>query len=158
LDTAVSYARALAPYRSRWYEEAGDPLDYDLQAKLAPHYPGPMATGRKPISVKIPQSHPLRGLRSDRDVLQLMSLSYGLVEYLRILEMLREQGVTECCNYLRWPSNVSHRCRLGWAERILPWNLPAFWWIRGHFCEDSYVRMLQNTGIALEAKSELSAS
>ena len=35
LDTAVTYAKALAPYKLRWYEEPGDPLDYELQAKLA---------------------------------------------------------------------------------------------------------------------------
>ncbi len=37
LDTAISYARALAPYQLRWFEEAGDPLDYELQAKLSHH-------------------------------------------------------------------------------------------------------------------------
>jgi len=35
LDTAVAYARALSQYPLFWYEEAGDPLDYELQAKLA---------------------------------------------------------------------------------------------------------------------------
>src|SRR5882762_3332733 len=44
LENAVAYAQALAPYGLRWYEEAGDPLDYQLQAKLANYYPGPMAT------------------------------------------------------------------------------------------------------------------
>ncbi|MCL4166052.1 UNVERIFIED_CONTAM: hypothetical protein GTU68_017298, partial [Idotea baltica] len=28
LETALAYADALAPYNLRWYEEAGDPLDY----------------------------------------------------------------------------------------------------------------------------------
>src|SRR5882757_11448165 len=94
LDTAVSYASALAPYGLRWYEEAGDPLDYDLQAKLAPHYPGPMATGENLFSVQDARNLiRYAGLRSDRDVLQFdCALSYGLVEYLRILEMLREHG------------------------------------------------------------------
>src|ERR1700736_4522352 len=32
LATAVVYAEALAPYDLRWYEEPGDPLDYQLQA------------------------------------------------------------------------------------------------------------------------------
>ena len=38
LETAIAYAHALEPYGLRWYEEAGDPLDYELQAKLAGHY------------------------------------------------------------------------------------------------------------------------
>ena len=32
LDTAVAYAKALEPYGLFWYQEAGDPLDFDLQA------------------------------------------------------------------------------------------------------------------------------
>jgi L-alanine-DL-glutamate epimerase-like enolase superfamily enzyme len=37
IKTAIQYARALAPYDLFWYEEAGDPLDYELQAELANH-------------------------------------------------------------------------------------------------------------------------
>ena len=32
LATAIAYAKALAPYDLFWYEEAGDPLDFALQA------------------------------------------------------------------------------------------------------------------------------
>jgi L-alanine-DL-glutamate epimerase-like enolase superfamily enzyme len=35
LKTAVEYAKALSQYDLFWYEEAGDPLDYALQAELA---------------------------------------------------------------------------------------------------------------------------
>ena len=35
--TAIAYAKALSQYDLFWYEEAGDPLDYDLQAELAKH-------------------------------------------------------------------------------------------------------------------------
>ena len=52
LETALAYASALAPYRLRWYEEAGDPLDYDLQAKLSEVYEPPMATGENLFSVQ----------------------------------------------------------------------------------------------------------
>src|ERR1700676_4642047 len=37
-DTGDAYARALAPYKLRWFEEAGDPLGYALQAKLSEVY------------------------------------------------------------------------------------------------------------------------
>jgi len=36
-------------YRLRWYEEPGDPLDFELQAELANHYPGTNGHGQKPI-------------------------------------------------------------------------------------------------------------
>lgn len=94
LPTAIEYARALAPYRLRWYEEAGDPLDYALQAELANHYHEPMATGENLFSMQDARNL-IRygGMRADRDLLQFdCALSYGLVEYLRTLDMLREHG------------------------------------------------------------------
>src|SRR6185503_6018235 len=38
LDTALAYAAALTPYGLRWYEEAGDPLDFELQSQLGEAY------------------------------------------------------------------------------------------------------------------------
>jgi L-alanine-DL-glutamate epimerase-like enolase superfamily enzyme len=94
LETALAYAEALAPYGLRWFEEAGDPLDYALQARLGEVYPGPLATGENLFSVQDARNL-IRygGMRPDRDVLQFdCALSYGLVEYLRILDMLTEHG------------------------------------------------------------------
>jgi L-alanine-DL-glutamate epimerase-like enolase superfamily enzyme len=94
LETATVYAKALAPYNLRWYEEAGDPLDYELQARLSEIYPNTMATGENLFS--LPDARNLiryGGMRPDRDVLQFdCALSYGLVEYLHILDMLTEHG------------------------------------------------------------------
>jgi len=94
LATAIAYGEALARHDLFWYEEAGDPLDFALQAELGKHYAGPMATGENLFS--LPDARNLirhGGLRKDRDWLQFdCALSYGLVEYLRILQMLREQG------------------------------------------------------------------
>ena len=47
---AVSYARALAPYGLRWYEEPGDPLDYQLMADVAREYAPSLATGENLFS------------------------------------------------------------------------------------------------------------
>jgi D(-)-tartrate dehydratase len=92
--TAIAYARALAPYNLRWYEEAGDPLDYALQAELASHYEPPMATGENLFSMQDSRNL-IRygGMRPDRDILQFdPALSYGLVEYLRTIDMLKQHG------------------------------------------------------------------
>ncbi|MEX2598922.1 MAG: mandelate racemase/muconate lactonizing enzyme family protein, partial [Dehalococcoidia bacterium] len=94
LPTALAYGEALAPYGLRWYEEAGDPLDYALQAELAKHYGPPLATGENLFSMQDARNL-IRygGMQPNRDILQFdPALSYGLVEYLRILEMLREHG------------------------------------------------------------------
>src|SRR4030081_7669 len=50
LETAIGYAKMLRDYPLFWYEEAGDPLDFQLQAALAEFYPGPMATGENLFS------------------------------------------------------------------------------------------------------------
>ncbi len=94
LDTALAYGRALAQYPLFWYEEAGDPLDYALQAELGKAYAGPLATGENLFSMQDARNL-IRygGMRPDRDWLQFdCALSYGLVEYLRTLDMLREHG------------------------------------------------------------------
>ena len=94
LATATAYGEALEPYGLFWYEEAGDPLDYELQARLAERYEPPLATGENLFSHQDARNL-LRygGMRADRDFLQFDPvLSYGLVEYLRILDVLDEQG------------------------------------------------------------------
>src|SRR5437879_2470056 len=50
LETAIAYAKMLRDYPLFWYEEAGDPLDFQLQAALADCYPAPMATGENLFS------------------------------------------------------------------------------------------------------------
>src|SRR2546421_12781147 len=44
LETAIAYAKMLRDYPLFWYEEAGDPLDFQLQAALPEFYPGSIAT------------------------------------------------------------------------------------------------------------------
>ena len=94
LDTAVAYGRALARYPLFWYEEAGDPLDYALQAELGNVYAGPLATGENLFSMQDARNLVrYGGMRPDRDWLQFdCALSYGLVEYMRTLDMLKQHG------------------------------------------------------------------
>ncbi len=94
LKTAIAYAEAIEPYGLFWYEEIGDPLDYGLQAAMAGIYPHPMATGENLFSMQDARNL-IRygGMRPDRDWLQFdCALSYGLVEYMRTMAMLREHG------------------------------------------------------------------
>jgi len=94
LATALVYARELEPLGLFWYEEAGDPLDYTLQAVLGEHYPHPLATGENLFSHR-DAINLLRhgGMRPDRDYLQMDPvLSYGLVEYLRMLAAMKAHG------------------------------------------------------------------
>jgi len=161
LDTAIAYAEALAPYGLRWYEEAGDPLDYDLQAKLAPRYPGPMATGENLFSVQDARNLiRYAGLRPDRDILQFdCALSYGLVEYLRILEMLKEHGWSprRCIPHggHQMSLNIAAGLGLGGNESYPGIFQPFGGFADGIPVEDSYVRLPEIPGIGFEAKNEL---
>jgi L-alanine-DL-glutamate epimerase-like enolase superfamily enzyme len=94
LEQAIAYAKMLREYPLFWYEEAGDPLDFALQAALAAFYPGPMATGENLFSHQDARNL-LRygGMRADRDWLQFdCALSYGLCEYQRTLEAVEAAG------------------------------------------------------------------
>jgi D(-)-tartrate dehydratase len=161
LDTAVAYAKALAPYGLRWYEEAGDPLDYELQAKLAEHYPGPMATGENLFSLQDARNL-IRygGMRSDRDVLQFdCALSYGLVEYLRILEMLKAYGWSpaRCIPHggHQMSLNIAAGLGLGGNESYPGIFQPFGGFADGIPIENSHVGLPQIPGIGFEAKNEL---
>jgi len=93
---AEAYCAALSPYGLRWFEEVGDPLDYELNRRVCEMYDGPIATGENLFSRQDARNL-LRygGMRSDRDILQFdCGLSYGLVEYLRTLDQLNEYGWT----------------------------------------------------------------
>src|SRR6186997_1109636 len=94
LEDAVAYAKMLRDYPLFWYEEAGDPLDFALQASLAEFYPAAMATGENLFSHQDAKNL-IRygGMRPDRDWLQFdCALSYGLCEYQRTLEVLKTYG------------------------------------------------------------------
>jgi len=94
LETALAYARELEPLGLFWYEEAGDPLDYRLQSELACRYRQPLATGENLFSHQ-DTANLLQygGMRPAQDYLQMDPvLSYGLTEYLRILDELKAHG------------------------------------------------------------------
>jgi D(-)-tartrate dehydratase len=94
LDTALRYIRALADYPLMWLEEPVNPLDYESHRVLAEQSNLPLAVGENLFSADDARNL-LRygGLQHDRDLLQFdISLSYGLVEYRRILADLAEQG------------------------------------------------------------------
>lgn len=98
---AIKYADMIHSFGDRilWYEEAGDPLDYALQAEVSAHLKSigshlPMATGENLFSA-VDARNLLRhgGMNPEIDTLQFdCALSYGLVEYMRTLEHLAELG------------------------------------------------------------------
>ena len=160
---ALEYARALEPYGLRWYEEPGDPLDYALMAELAAAYPLPLATGENLFSHQDARNL-LRygGMRPDRDVLQFdCALSYGLVEYLRTLEVMRESG----WSWRQVVPHGGHQMSLNIAAGLgLGGNesYPGVFQPFGGFADDlavadGYVCLPDSPGIGFERKQSLYA-
>jgi L-alanine-DL-glutamate epimerase-like enolase superfamily enzyme len=94
MQAARAYAEAIQPYRLRWYEEVGDPLDFDLNRELTGLYEGAVATGENLFSVQDVRNL-LRygGMRRGLDVFQMdAGLSYGITEYARMIDELEAHG------------------------------------------------------------------
>ena len=163
LETACLYAEALEPYGLFWYEEPGDPLDYALQAELAQHYAGPMATGENLFSHQDARNL-LRhgGLRPDRDWLQFdPALSYGLVEYKRMLDLLPEHGFSRanCIPHggHQMALDIAAGLGLGGNESY-PDVFHPFGGFADSVCiEDGLVGLHQSPGIGFEEKAALIA-
>ena len=163
LPTAIEYARALAAYDLFWYEEAGDPLDYDLQAELARHYPKPMATGENLFSMQDARNLIRHGgMRPDIDWLQFdPALSYGLVEYLRTLDMLRSNGWSpkRCIPHggHQMSLNIAAGLGLGGNESYPDLFQPYGGFPDGVRVEAGHITMPDLPGIGFEGKSDLYA-
>jgi D(-)-tartrate dehydratase len=163
LKTAIEYANALLQYDLFWYEEAGDPLDYELQAELAQHYDKPMATGENLFSMQDARNL-IRygGMRPDRDWLQFdCALSYGLVEYLRILDMLKGYGWSpaRCIPHGGHQMSLAIAAGLGLGgnESYPDLFQPFGGFPDGVNVQDSYVTLPELPGIGFEGKSDLYA-
>ncbi len=161
MDTAIAYAKALNPYDLFWYEEAGDPLDYELQAVLRNYYDKPMATGENLFSMQDARNLVRHGgMRPDRDWLQFdCALSYGLVEYLRTLDMLRQHGWSpaRCIPHGGHQMSLAIAAGLGLGgnESYPDLFQPFGGFPDGVRVEQGHVTLPELPGIGFEGKSDL---
>lgn len=160
-QTAIEYGKALSAYELFWYEEAGDPLDFELQAELANHYPNSMATGENLFSMQDARNL-IRygGMRPDRDWLQFdCALSYGLVEYLRTLDMIKSYGWSSrrCIPHggHQMSLNIAAGLGLGGNESYPDLFLPFGGFPDGVEVEDGFVTLPELPGIGFEGKRKL---
>jgi L-alanine-DL-glutamate epimerase-like enolase superfamily enzyme len=161
LKTALEYTRALSQYDLFWFEEAGDPLDFELQAELSKHYAGALATGENLFSMQDARNL-IRygGMRKDRDWLQFdCALSYGLVEYLRTLAMLRgySWSASRCIPHggHQMSLNIAAGLGLGGNESYPDLFQPYGGFPDGVQVENGFVTMPELAGIGFEGKADL---
>ncbi len=164
LETALAYAEALKPYGLFWYEEAGDPLDYALQAELSKVYPHAMATGENLFSHQDARNLArYGGMRPDRDWLQFdCALSYGLVEYLRTLKAIAGEGFgnRNCIPHggHQLSLNIAAGLKLGGNESYPEVFAPFGGFADGIRVENGRVRLPDAPGVGFELKEKLIAA
>jgi D(-)-tartrate dehydratase len=163
LDTGLAYGRAIKGLDLRWYEEPFDPLDYLPHAQLAADYPGVLATGENLFSMQDARNL-IRygGLRPDRDILQFdPALSYGLVEYLRTLDMLKAHGWSprRCVPHggHQFALNIAVGLGLGGNESYPDVFAPFGGFADGTPVENGRIKMPDIPGIGFEGKAALYA-
>ena len=94
LKKALEYARAIRPLNLRWFEEPGNPLDFQLHQSLIGEYQNPVATGENLFSSSdLTNLIRYGGMRPNVDIFQMdPGLSYGLTEYEKMLTDLESFG------------------------------------------------------------------
>jgi L-alanine-DL-glutamate epimerase-like enolase superfamily enzyme len=161
LSMALEYAQALNQYDLKWFEEPGDPLDFELLAEVAAVSRNPLATGENLFSMQDARNL-IRygGLLADRDILQIdPALSYGLVEYLRVLKMLTDSG----WSYRSCIPHGGHQFSLHLAAGLgLGGNesYPGLFFPFGGFADDALIEkgrieLADVPGVGIEQKKEL---
>jgi L-alanine-DL-glutamate epimerase-like enolase superfamily enzyme len=161
LETALKYSAAMAPYNLRWFEEPGDPLDYELNAEIVRNYPGAVATGENLLSLQ-DATNLIRhgGMRRGVDYLQFdPALAYGVGEIIAIAAMMEDEGWSSR-RFIPHGGNLlalalTGALKLGGCE-----SYPGVFRPFGGFTddtpiEDGYVNLPDAPGIGFERKAAL---
>jgi L-alanine-DL-glutamate epimerase-like enolase superfamily enzyme len=164
-DDALAYAKALAPFGLRWFEEPCDPLDFALLAEIAEHYGPPLATGENLFSTQdVENLVRFGGLKPQRnDVIQIdPPQAYGIVQYGRTVAMLEKYGWPRSCLFPHGGNQMSLAIAagfgLGGAE-----SYPGVFGVFGGFADDARVEngtitLSDRPGIGFEGHNRLYAA
>lgn len=164
LEAALQYGEMLEPFGLLWYEEPGDPLDFELNRAVVESQPGPVATGENLFSHQDTRNL-LRygGMRSDRDYLQMdPALSYGPTEFIRMVQVAEELGWSR----ERFVPHGGHQLNLALAAGLGLGGTecyPGVFAPIGGFADStpvvaSQVAMPELPGIGVEGKADLWAA
>ena len=158
---ALQYAKVLAPYKLRWFEEPADPLDYALLAEVAAIYDAPIGTGENLFSTQdVENLVRFGGLRADRDIIQTdVPQSYGIVQFSRTLEMLKREGWERASVFPHGGNQMTLAIvggfGLGGCEAY-----PGVFGVFAGFADDAkvengFIRLPDRPGIGFEAQNAL---
>src|SRR5471032_2847071 len=158
---ALRYAKALAPFKLRWFEEPCDPLDFALFAELASVYAPPLATGENLYSTQdVENLVRFGGFRANHDIIQVdPPQAYGIGQYARTIDMLARHGWPRASLLPHGGNQMSLAMAagfgLGGAE-----SYPGVFGDFGGFADDAFmteghVSLSDRPGIGFEAQAGL---
>ncbi len=159
---ALAYARGLAPFALRWFEEPCDPLDFALLAEIAGVYAPPLSTGENLFSMQdVENLVRFGGLKPERnDVIQIdPPQAYGITQYARTLDMLARHGWPRACMFPHGGNQMSLAIAagfgLGGAE-----SYPGVFGDFGGFADDAaiengFISLSDRPGIGFEGQARL---
>jgi L-alanine-DL-glutamate epimerase-like enolase superfamily enzyme len=159
-DDALAYAKALAPFKLRWFEEPCDPLDYGLLAEIASVYEPPLATGENLFSTQDVENLVRFGGLRGHDIIQIdPPQAYGIVQYGRTVAMLEHHGWRRASLFPHGGNQMSLAIAggfgLGGAE-----SYPGVFGPFGGFADDAklesgYLKLSDRPGIGFEGQAAL---
>ncbi|MDP2396990.1 MAG: enolase C-terminal domain-like protein [Burkholderiales bacterium] len=162
-ERALSYAKALAPYKLRWFEEPTDPLDYALLAEVVEIYDAPIGTGENLFSTQdVRNLITFGGLRADRDIIQTdVPQSYGIAQFAKTLAMMKERGWSPQSVFPHGGNQMTLHIVGGFGLG----GCEAYPGVFGMFAgfaddakvEDGYLKLPDRPGIGFEAQNALYA-
>ena len=161
---ALRYARALLPFKLRWFEEPCDPLDYATLAEISDAYPHALSTGENLFStqdvenlVRFGNLKPAR-----RDVIQVdPPQAYGIAQYARTLTALEKYQWPRTGHFPHGGNQMSLAIAagfgLGGAE-----SYPGVFGVFAGFADDAvieggYISLSDRPGIGFEGQAALYA-
>jgi D(-)-tartrate dehydratase len=159
---ALAYAKALAPFRLRWFEEPCDPLDFGTLAEIAATYEPPLSTGENLFSTQdVENLVRFGGLKPERDdVIQVdPPQAYGIVQYAKTVAMLEGHGWSRASLFPHGGNQMSLAIAggfgLGGAE-----SYPGVFGDFGGFADDArladgYLPLSDRPGIGFEGQARL---
>jgi L-alanine-DL-glutamate epimerase-like enolase superfamily enzyme len=162
LKEALAYAKAMAPYKLRWFEEPCDPLDFATLAEISDAYPHALSTGENLFSqqdvenlVRFGNLKPAR-----RDVIQVdPPQAYGIAQYARTLLALEKFQWPRAGHFPHGGNQMSLAIaagfNLGGAE-----SYPGVFGVFAGFADDAkiengYISLSGRPGIGFEGQAAL---
>jgi L-alanine-DL-glutamate epimerase-like enolase superfamily enzyme len=158
---SLAYAKGLAPFRLRWFEEPCDPLDFALYAEIAAAYDQPLAAGENLYSTQDVRNFVrFGGMRADRDIIQVdPPQAYGIAQYARTVAMLETEGWSRASLFPHGGNQMSLAIAAGLGHGGAE-SYPGVFGAFGGFADDAKVEggaitLSDRPGIGFEGQAAL---